>query len=64
MVQGHLPPGGPSPASSLLKVNQSFKNIELHSSMYQTYIGIGIWVVPVGGEVSDWSGILIDLSVK
>ena len=27
MVQGHLPPGGPSPASGLLKVNKVTKTL-------------------------------------
>ena len=66
----HLPPGpqhsngSQHPASGLLHVNLSYKDIELHSRMYSTYIGIGIRMIPVEGEVSDFSGILIDFSEK
>ena len=62
----HLPPGpqhsngSQHPASGLLCTSK----LELKTENTLSYIGIGIRMIPVGGGVSDFSGILIDLSEK
>ena len=54
----HLPPGpqhsngSQHPASGLLCTSK----LELKTENTLSYIGIGIRMIPVGEEVSDWSG--------